>query len=602
MSQDSPSAYSHPSSRHRAHPSLITSASGVADSTISFNTYATGISEGSLCLSQFPPPPMMIPSSPTVERFLPSPARSTFTIIPPPRIYPGMDQGQPSPSWSTYTAAPPAQLHYANRSASPNVRTGPVMDRDLPSPALSSFTITSPLSACTAPLLPATDDCSSSRGYGKSERPLNPDPRAGSQSPTSLVMAGKLSPYDWHEGSSIISVDPAEERMLSTSLITELLSSNTPDKSPSPGNASHHLPPSQVDVGNLKSEMPYPPFYMRHNEPATGSGRFLGEGPDPRENDTIGSCSYEEHANMVQSTHDRTRKVSAVGMAPATLRHIASETSIAESLNPRSQATYGSTAPLNPHVPSAFPSAMNKIQTTAFQPSIGTPQGWIHDRPLSTDFTSSRPSLKPQRRTSAHSSRTVRSHVSSLISAVGQRTARAARTTMGWLHVKPLPPIPTIPHTSLYQEQEHRRMEGAVPLPQLADRADRLAAMLDSGRFPHNSFIGQSSGFSSDKEAPASGQIRQRAHSDKSQPQGLHRPWRFKSLLKRPISHSGKIKLFAGASLLALLILIGIVVGVEVSHGHTHSPSCSANRTGNTCSLGELCATLASRMICLPCP
>jgi hypothetical protein len=602
MSQDSPSAYSHSTPRHRAHPSLTTSASGVADSTISFNTYATGITEGSLCLSQFPPPPMMIPSSPTVDRFLPSPARSTFTITAPPRIYPGIDQGQSSPSWSTYTAAPHAQLAYASGSASPNVRTGFMVDQDLPSPALSTFTITSPLSACTAPLLSGADDSSSSRGYGKFERTLNPDLRAGSQSPTSSLMAGKLSPYDWHEGSSIISVDAAEERMLSTSLITELLSSNTPDKSPSPGNGSHHLPPSQVDMRNRKSEMPYPPFYLRHNEPATGSGRFLGEGPDPRingENDTIGSCSYEEHANMVQSLHGQ--KVSIVGMAPATLRHIASETSVAESLNPRSQVTYSSTAPLNPRVPSAFPSAMNTMQTTAFQTSIGTPQGWIHDRPMSPGFTSSRPSLKPQRRTSAHSSRTVKSHVSSLISAVGQRTARAARTTLGWLHIKPLPPIPTIPHTSLYQEQEHRRMEGAVPLPQLADRADRLAAMLDSGHFPHDSFIGQSSGFSSDKDSPTRGQMHQGAYSDKSQPHGLHSPRKFKSLLKRPISQSGKIKLFAGASLLALLILIGIVVGVEVGHGHTHSPSCSANRTGNTCSLGELCVALALRMIRLPC-
>jgi hypothetical protein len=589
MSQDSPSAYSHSTPRHRAHPSLITSASGVADSTISFNTYATGVTEGSLCLSQFPPPPMMIPSSPTA---LPSPSRSTFTVPAPSRAYPGIDQGLPSPSWSTYTATAtaPAQLSY--RSTSPNVRTG--FDQDLPSPALSTFTITSPLSASTAPLLPAADDGSSSRGPGKFERPLNPDPRAGSQSPTSLLIAGKLSPYDWHEGSSIISVDPAEERMLSTSLITELLSSNSPDKSPSPGNGSHHLPPSQIDARNPKSEMSYPPFYLRHNEPAAGSGRFLGEGPDPHinaENDIIGLYSYEEYANTVRSTHGLTGKVSAVGRAPATLRHIASETSVAESFHPRSQATYGSTTPLNPHMPSAFSSAMNKMQTNAIRPS-GTPQGWT-ERHESPDFTSSRPSLKPQRRTSAHSSRTVRSHVSSLISAVGQRTARAARTTMGWLHVKPLPPIPTIPHTSLYQEQEHRRMEGAVPLPQLADRADRLAAMLDSGRFPHDSLIGPSSGFSSDKDSPTSGRRHQVAASDKSQHEGLHRPRKFKSLLKRPISRSGKMKLFAGGSILALLILIGIVVGVEVGHGHVHSPSCPASRTGNTCSLGELCAPLA---------
>jgi hypothetical protein len=35
------------------------------------------------------------------------------------------------------------------------------------------------------------------------------------------------------------------------------------------------------------------------------------------------------------------------------------------------------------------------------------------------------------------------------------------------------------------------------------------------------------------------------------------------------------------------LVLVGIIVGVVVSHGHAHSPSCAADRTGNTCSLGE---------------
>jgi hypothetical protein len=587
MSQDSPTAST---PRHRTHPSLITSASGVADSTISFNTYATGVTEGSLCLSQFPPPPMTLPSSPSVDASFPSPARSTFTLTAPPRVYPNINQGLPSPTWSTFTATT-----HTNRSASPNVRPGLVLDRDLPSPALSTFTINSPGSVSGTPLLPYArilpDDNSPSHGLGKPGRPQNSDPRAGSQSPTSLLMAGKLSPYDWHEGSSIISVDPAEERMLSTSLITGLLSSNTPDKS-SPGDGSPHgLPPSQADV----SEMSYHPFPLRHNEPVAGSTRFFpslqpsttpGEGPDSRingENDTMASYSFDEHANVVQFAHGPTRNVTVVGMAPAAFRHTASEASVSESLHPQSQVTHGSTAPLNPHPPSAFSS--DKMQPTSF-PFIGTPQRLTPERPVSPDFTSGRSSVK-HRRVSAHSSRTVRSHVSSLISAVGQRTARAARATMGWMQVKPLPPIPTIAHTSLYQEQEHRRMEGAVPLPQLAERADRLAAILDSGHLPHDSIMRSSYGFGSDKDSPTIGRRHQGANYDKSQPKGPHSPLKSKSHLKRPISRSEKIKLFVGASVLALLILIGIVVGVEVGHRHAHSLSCSANRTGNTCSLGE---------------
>ena len=625
MSQDPPSAYSHSSPRHRAHLSLVTSASGVADSTISYNTYATGITEGSLNLSQFPPPPATLPSSPVVERFLPSPSHSTFTVSPPPRVYPGIDQGHPSParstftitadaysgidqgqaspSWSTFTVTGRAQNH-ASRSASPPVRPGLVLDRGLPSPALSTFTITSPLPVSTAPLFTAadaqpilfppnrdfSDDGCSSRGHGKPE------------SPTPLLMDGKLSPYDWHEGSSIISVDPAEERMLSTSLITDLLSSNTPDKTPSPGNGSPqglHPPPSQAAVSNLVSEMSYPPPSLRHNEPVAGSGRFLptshsptvpGESPNSRinrENNTMASYSHEERPNTARSKQGLTRRISVVGFSPATLRHMASETSVSKSSHPRSQVTYGSAAPLNPYPPPAFSLAMDKMQTTNIQPSVGVPQGWTPERPVSPDFSSGKKPVKPHRRASAHSSRSVRTHVSSLISSVGQRTARAARATMGWMRVKPLPPIPTIPQTSIYQEQEHRRMEGAVPLPQLADRADRLAVMLDSGHLPDNSMAHQSAWFSSEKASLTGPRRLQGANSDKSLPKGPRGLRKFKLFPKRTIDQSRKIKLFIGASVLALLVLIGIIVGVVVGHRHGHSTRCSANRTGNTCGLGE---------------
>lgn len=637
MSQGLPSPYSHPSPRHRTHLSLITSASGVADSTISYNTYATGISEGSLNLSQFPPPPATLPSSsPVVERFLSSPSLSTFTVPVPPRVYPGIDQrspsparstftvtasvysgvdqGQPSPSWSTYTISPRAQIH-ASRSATPTVRPGFVLDRDLPSPALSTFTLNPPLPICTAPPLPAadaqpilfpssrelSDDGCSSRGHGKPEHTQNFDTRADSQSPTPLLMDGKLSPHDWHEGSSILSVDPAEERMLSTSLITDLLSSNTPDKTPSPGERLPlrlHLPPSQAGMSNHGSEMSYPPLSLRHNEPVAGSDRFLptshppivpGEGPNSRidrENDTMASYSHEEHPNIVRNTEGLTRRLSVVGMAPATLRHMASETSVSDSLLPRSQVTCGSTTPLNPYPPPAFSSAMNKLQTTATQPPSGVSQRWTPERPLSPDFSSGKRPVRPQRRTSAHSSRTVRSHVSSLISSVGHRTARAARATMGWMRVKPLPPIPTIRQNSIYEEQEHRRMEGTVALPQLVDRADRLVVMLDSGHLPQDAIIRATSRFSSDKASPISPRVLQSFNSDKA-PGGPHSPWKFKLFPKLTTNRSRKIKLLIGASVLALLVLIGIIVGVVVGRRHGESESCPANRTGNTCSLGE---------------
>jgi len=142
-------------------------------------------------------------------------------------------------------------------------------------------------------------------------------------------------------------------------------------------------------------------------------------------------------------------------------------------------------------------------------------------------------------------------------------------------------------------------MEGAVPLPQLAERADRLTAMLDTGRLPHDS-IQSSPKFGSDKDAPsgirASGlnvatgdQGPQSVTPDQPQPGALQR-----SFFKRPISRSLKIKLFIGASVLILLILVGIIVGVTVGHKSAHSLNCSANRTGNTCSLDSTCVCTSS--------
>jgi hypothetical protein len=646
MSEYPPRHYDHPSSQRQTRNSVFTSASGIADSTISFNTYATGITEGSLCLSQFPPPPMTIPSSasPTTERFLPSPTQSTATVTAtpharpstdqgqsspstsmfaaPPRAGPNELQGQPSPSTSIFTIAAPPHVNLTSGSAGPIVRPLDSREKPLPSPAQSTFTITSTGTApsqraAAAQLMPSslnheiTSDGSSSRDFGKTERVLYSDPRVGRQSTNSIRLEGKLSPYDWHEGSSIISVDAAEERMLSTSFITELLSSSGSIKSPVDHSPRGFDPPAQADVGSLVSEMSYPPASSRYREPVAGPSHispsshpstFPGQVATSRinrEDDTTTSLSYEGQADIVQPSPGLTRKV--LGMAPATLRHVSSMTSVPESLHPRSQATYGSTSPLNPH-----PSEMDKMRPADIQP-ISFPQPPTPERPVSPNLDAGkRSSLRYLRRESAQSSRTMRSHVTSLISVAGQCTVRAARATAEWMRIKPLPPLPTIPNISLHQAQQHRRTEASVPLPQLADRADRLNVMLDAGHLPHNSF--RSSRFGSDKESPSGARAsslrlplgnrrRQSVNVRDSQSECSRSPLKPKSLFKRPVSRRARIKLFIGASVLALLALIGIVVGVTVGRKRTRTPSCSANRTGNTCSLGEFCALFARKLI-----
>jgi len=622
MSEDPPRQHGPSTPQHGIRSSILTSASGIADSTISFNTYATGITEGSLCLSQFPPPPTTIPSSasPTTERFFPSPARSTFTVTAPQRPH-----EQTSPANSTFTVMEPPQLNPTSGSASPIVRPVPVLEQGMPSPAQSTFSVTSPVYANIAPLMPPPGarlmssplsrqspcDNSPSHGPDKIERPHNSDSRTTPQSATFMLAEGKLSPHDWHEGSSIISVDAQEERMLSTSFITELLSSTSSLKSPVDASPRGFNPASQADVGSLVSEMSYPPSSSRHLPgssrfpPSSHPSTYPGQGADSHctENDTVASLSYEGQSDIVQPALGLTRKVSLLGMAPATLRHLSSVTSIPESLHPRSQATHGSTTPLNPHPPSVFSSIAGRMRASGIQPPIGTPQPPTPERSGSLDFDAVRRSVGYQRRESTYSSRTVRSHVTSLISAAGQRTVHVARATLEWMRIKPLPPLPTIANISTHQAQQHRRLESSLPLPQLAERADRLNVMLDAGHLPHDSNR-VSARFGSNKVSPvgarASGlrlalgsRRRQSVNVGDSQSDCSRSPLKPKSCFRRPMSRSCRTKLCIGASVLALLALVGIVVGVTVGRRNARSPSCSANRAGNTCSLGKSHAPFA---------
>jgi hypothetical protein len=439
-------------------------------------------------------------------------------------------------------------------------------------------------------------------------------PRARPQSPTSLVGASKLSPYDWHDGSSTISVDPNEERMLSTSFITGLLSSAPSVNASSVSQMPR--PPYQADTGSLVSEMFYPPPSRYHN-PGFGSSRFPtdsytsappSEGPGSHfnvENDSI--TSYNGYSEVVQPGSSLTRKVSVVGMAQATLRHVPSATSVPESIHHRSQDTYRSTSPLNSHPLSAFwmdGARPTGVQPADVQPFVSTFQPSTSATPL---IASVKLSTKRQRRVSTLSTRTVKSHVSSLISSAGQRSARAARAMMEWMQIKPLPPVPTIPNTSLYQEQEHRRMEDSVPLPILVERAGRLNAMLDSGRFPDDTFSKLASEKVASSQAYTSGfgvtSGSQRFHSMTfSSGRELENPYgrskaNSKSFFKRPMNRN-RIRLFVGIFIFVLLVIIGIIVGVTV--GHKHSSSCPVNRTGNACNLGESHTRVATRFAHCP--
>ncbi|KAI0068328.1 hypothetical protein BV25DRAFT_1875757 [Artomyces pyxidatus] len=543
-------------SRHlSATGSFLTTASGVAQSTISVGTYATG-----LTLSQFPPPPNTIPNSPLTENAASSPAGSTFTLTP--------------NSPSTRFPFPPAP-------------------RASPTPG-------SPASQFPQP------------------RPLptpQPRPPRDPRPPPSAISNRTFSPYDWHEGSSSISVDPTEERLLSTSFITGLLSSTEAQQSPM---SAEHTPPEgqrllyQTDSGSLLSEMTYPP-----NPRVQSSLSYRGPGPsragpsayttvraglsdsEPY-GDTDTLSSYDTDVQVVQGARGLSRKVSVVGMANATLRNIASGETLPSQRGGTPQ-TYNSSLPLNPSRPSGWSGMSNELHVP--DDLVAHPSSQMHFSPAARSSAGFRPSYTPagprERRVSTHSNKTVKSQVSTFISAAGQRSIRAVRQTLEWFRVKPLPPVPTMPNMSYHQEQEYRRMEGAVPLPDLAERADRLGTMLDAGRLPHDSMGSYPNGVNG---------VEKFTHQADEYPDGARvsglggQNWQDQSLakakpfgLKTPLTRSQKIKLAAALAVLVFLALVGVIIGIVLGMRHTHpAVTCPGNMTGASCTLNAGCVCTSS--------
>ncbi|KAF9460796.1 hypothetical protein BDZ94DRAFT_1323782 [Collybia nuda] len=147
-------------SKHVPSPSQDTNASGIADSTISYGE--------SLRLSQFPNPPVSIPTTPIVSEFCkPSPGNrpSIFRV-------PEQKQSLSYGGSSLYTST---RIESPVRSAHSQVTTYH-QTKDLD------------------PLAPSTIHA--------------------------------LSPYDWHDGASSIGMDATEDQLLSTSFITSLLQEN----------------------------------------------------------------------------------------------------------------------------------------------------------------------------------------------------------------------------------------------------------------------------------------------------------------------------------------------------------------------------------------
>jgi len=477
----------------RRAPSTGTNASGIAVSIVDAES-----------LAHFPQPPDEIPLTPLLEH-APSPSRSAYGGTPP-----------VTPSRKHFRIQPPASdLSMPQRQSSQ-----PGSWRGLHKSTLNTSSGTRPAFAqnLNEPVPPVL--------------PLKPVRRNDN-------VADTLHPLtntdEWHEGSSKIIVGRAEERMLSTSFITGLLSSTeeiTSSNEHPYNSTSKNYPPSYTTNDGVSdiSELTYPPPpgpiqrapseadlldvslpprlhpHLDHSQSSQTPQSFLALDADGHSvagsNETFDR--NEPYGGSVIRTASTIRKLGArgasvVGFMPATLRRV--------SLTPSGPSSAAATT--NSHLGkghesiSSMPSPDDEVNAQR----LTIPD--FHAGPSSTLYSPAQrsslgvrnsdlrgPSAQPKVRQSIQSTKTTKSFVSSFIHRFSTVPSTASRdsksvkdTVISWFRLKPLPPLPAHHDISIAAEAEHRKVEDRLPLPELVNRADVLKNMLEKGHHPHNSFI-----------------------------------------------------------------------------------------------------------------
>lgn len=590
-------------SKHHAALSVDTNASGIAGSTISFAT-----------VSQFPQPPLSIPPSPASFSFpahlkdQPTPTSSSFLSPFPssPRSFSefpvrlkerlaaaGYDSAPSSPAQRSEFPASLKDLDNNDVLSSSSSLITRFRPQDFPTE------VSSPSSQTEAQFLP--------------RYPLPPVPKR-SPKPTrtpSVKTAVSLSPFDWHEGSSTIdSVDPTEERLLSTSFITSLLSSekgspssthpNTPGQSHQFAGGDGASSISEVSYPAISSPHAYPPRFQGHGASYWDEGRSSrGSNRTHGDADTLHSFAEDSQpavVRMASMTRIGPRGAQVVGVAPAVRMHSTTSSTLSDR-----PSTVRSTMPLLEGFSKREPIVEDTLGEQRSDPDI------LHTRRSTVVSTTPSPF---RRRQSTQSAKTSKSAVSSLVSRITKSTGRALRK------IKPLPPVPLIPDMHRSEEVAHKKREAGMALPHLASRADTLVNMLDNGHEPHDSTLDSPwvvpygskgeyvpNNYPTWKEPPTPQPV------PKSRSNSIWRwsrdakPRRFVSIggsqlaqnIPPPestrifsITRFGKFRVILVAVVALLIVIIAVVIGVVVGHKKHGStlPSCPGNSTGAVCDLG----------------
>ncbi|KZT30481.1 hypothetical protein NEOLEDRAFT_1173902 [Neolentinus lepideus HHB14362 ss-1] len=568
----------------------------MADSTLSFASYATG--EEPLRLSQFPQPPSSVHSVPPGEgdTMTPVPAGRPLDI---PDICPMNLRRNETTHDYVDTASPPSyNLHRRDQQI---VTSRPDSPQDL-------------------------------RPFRR--LPVPPSPT----SPQALSS-------HWHEGSSAIIVDPNEERLLSTSVITHLLSETESRSSD-----------SAIDV-------PYDLFLPRHRTTDSSSGHsdsrtgITGESevtyPPPRRQ--VAYSANRSQPRLVSLSSHRTKSQPFPEAVEGTRRSASTSTfnctadeslpfrnHVERTLTPTGPESIRSSAfagTISDHRQSTTSSGVPLNPTFSRMTSRGTNYGeWKLDipedvaGPSSMEYSPALPSTAGiaappskgghRHRQSFHSTRTTKSYVSSLISRISSSTG-ARSLKQAWRRAKPLPPVPVLPDYTIVQEREWRKIEESLPLPDLVNRAGALSSMLEKGHRPHHSesslLNGPNRYVEDSMPAPLAGDeasdvsLEDSGHAaratgfwhmsrtKKHQRSRTAEQRRLQSTLNSPKLHDvrtpkkTKFRLLVMAGLVVVIAaIIGTVAGV-IHHQQSSAPTCTNNLTGIHCQLDASCVCTTSQ-------
>lgn len=414
-----------------------------------------------------------------------------------------------------------------------------------------------------------------------------------------------LSPYDWHEGASSIDVDATEDRLLSTSFITSLLRETGDTRRNSFASEAlsemTYPPVSQIEPRPVHSNLHVP----RSARPPPSSFAAIPESGqlEASDSDTL----YSSHDNYMptiirSASRARLEGANVVGVAPARLRSVAATSR---------EITPSEVAPLQP----------NRMVSDSEDGRLAVGEYDLH--PSSIPFSPALPSTAgsqlhflrdspsyshTETRQSIHS---VKSFVPSFISKVTS-TSRSLSRVFARHKVKPLPPVPVIPHIPVADEIQHRRAEESLPLPFLMERAGTLNGMLEKGYHPHRSLNSYYQTLNLPKDEGVTSAVEDFDSRDDEY-------WRRRPTPSSPLTwvtpDSPKVRdLYAprlvftsqtpkkkrtivivlSIFIVVALAAVGAAVGVTVNRKAQALPKCSGDFTGAACNMNATCVCTSS--------